>query len=178
MLSPSNFNSHAHVERDWIGYRQSVNRSISTHTLTWSVTKFLDDARTYKIISTHTLTWSVTFWWKRMEHGKEFQLTRSRGAWPAGNEKTVHEFTFQLTRSRGAWLWSFKHRQNTVDISTHTLTWSVTCNLKLQRCNYIISTHTLTWSVTPNSVLLFINNLISTHTLTWSVTALFFSGEK
>ena len=55
-------------------------------------------------------------------------------------------------------------------ISTHTLTWSVTCN-DLNLINHIlISTHTLTWSVTGGyfgySALVF----ISTHTLTWSVT--------
>ena len=54
------FNSHAHVERDVMPAWYVTQIQISTHTLTWSVTKFLDDARTYKIISTHTLTWSVT----------------------------------------------------------------------------------------------------------------------
>ena len=77
------------------------------------------------LISTHTLTWSVTQAFHSELFALQFQLTRSRGAWPqtgiigtifdnfnshahverdtAGNEKTVHEFTFQLTRSRGAW---------------------------------------------------------------------------
>ena len=55
-----NFNSHAHVERD---YQHSVCeefKDISTHTLTWSVT---DGWKTHQhriYISTHTLTWSVT----------------------------------------------------------------------------------------------------------------------
>ena len=52
------FNSHAHVERDEIGLSDLNNLIISTHTLTWSVTK-----TTLKGI--------------RMT---EFQLTRSRGA--------------------------------------------------------------------------------------------------
>ena len=34
---------------------------ISTHTLTWSVTKYWNKRITYETISTHTLTWSVTF---------------------------------------------------------------------------------------------------------------------
>ena len=33
-------------------------------------------------------------------------------------------------------------------ISTHTLTWSVTYNIKLKGVYKNISTHTLTWSVT------------------------------
>ena len=34
--------------------------SISTHTLTWSVTKSEMQAYAWDLISTHTLTWSVT----------------------------------------------------------------------------------------------------------------------
>ena len=37
-----------------------------------------------------------------------------------------------------------------MDISTHTLTWSVTSYLSLAYDNIDISTHTLTWSVTKN----------------------------
>ena len=33
------FNSHAHVERDMFGTNITVEISISTHTLTWSVTQ-------------------------------------------------------------------------------------------------------------------------------------------
>ena len=37
----SDFNSHAHVERDGITINlDSPEQSISTHTLTWSVTRF------------------------------------------------------------------------------------------------------------------------------------------
>ena len=80
-------------------------------------------------------------------------------------------------------------------ISTHTLTWSVTCFAKGGKTAFIISTHTLTWSVTLvlcvlERVHLFqltrsrgawhgvgktsiIDSIISTHTLTWSVTSCF-----
>ncbi len=56
----TNFNSHAHVERDAHGVKKQDITPISTHTLTWSVT---DLAMLYVHsgkISTHTLTWSVT----------------------------------------------------------------------------------------------------------------------
>ena len=37
----TDFNSHAHVERDLIKQIKALHCSISTHTLTWSVTKLL-----------------------------------------------------------------------------------------------------------------------------------------
>ena len=80
------FNSHAHVERDTAVSQLAQTTKISTHTLTWSVTcsKMISHLFT-KMISTHTLTWSVT----------------------------IHEL--QILRR--------------LIISTHTLTWSVTCGL-------------------------------------------------
>ena len=53
------FNSHAHVERDQWALLAWPNFSISTHTLTWSVTRN----------ALHLTSWIL------------FQLTRSRGAW-------------------------------------------------------------------------------------------------
>ena len=56
------------------------------------------------------------------------------------------------------------------DISTHTLTWSVTTT-HMTICGYgVISTHTLTWSVTKTEIHIANEINISTHTLTWSVT--------
>ena len=55
-----NFNSHAHVERDLTETEEEHTEEISTHTLTWSVTKDFLRYAIGKIISTHTLTWSVT----------------------------------------------------------------------------------------------------------------------
>ena len=83
-----------------------------------------------------------------------------------------------------------KHRSR--GISTHTLTWSVTCIFSLyfdssifqltrsrgawQMSRHLnsksarISTHTLTWSVTGDRMTNKERLAISTHTLTWSVT--------
>mgnify|MGYP006958878330 CR=1 FL=1 len=102
IITEEDFNSHAHVERDdTMVVMLSISR-ISTHTLTWSVTRlsatlqkmyqyfnshahverdakeYLQNA--YKIISTHTLTWSVTSEYQYHKATSEFQLTRSRGA--------------------------------------------------------------------------------------------------
>ena len=54
-------------------------------------------------------------------------------------------------------------------ISTHTLTWSVTCVSEFFTFVLRISTHTLTWSVTDLTVNTVRTLDISTHTLTWSV---------
>ena len=56
------------------------------------------------------------------------------------------------------------------DISTHTLTWSVTGEFKGFFDKLYISTHTLTWSVTYILINRQTHTQISTHTLTWSVT--------
>ena len=63
------------------------------------------------------------------------------------------------------------------DISTHTLTWSVTDSREQKWGHIEISTHTLTWSVTINELDSPDEWDISTHTLTWSVTVLI-EGES
>ena len=114
MPAVSNFNSHAHVERDWINKYNKNCIDISTHTLTWSVTFYTsvnyfscsnfnshahverDNMNGFNVnmskISTHTLTWSVT------------------SAIAFANKSTT--------------------------ISTHTLTWSVTIMSILQERLY------------------------------------------
>ena len=64
-----------------------------------------------------------------------------------------------------------------MDISTHTLTWSVTTPTRQNVQIYLISTHTLTWSVTLYVALVFSIRFISTHTLTWSVTPVAYLGS-
>ena len=61
-------------------------------------------------------------------------------------------------------------RKNQQRISTHTLTWSVTCIYTACFISKCISTHTLTWSVTRTTQTIAGGVFISTHTLTWSVT--------
>ena len=57
------------------------------------------------------------------------------------------------------------------NISTHTLTWSVTATFQISENTLLISTHTLTWSVTfAKNAFIDAGLAISTHTLTWSVT--------
>ena len=143
-----NFNSQAHVERDQGMERRIIMTKISTHTLTWSVTRssagrpdrteyfnshahverdrLVRSARLCKIISTHTLTWSVTY--------RYFQGFPSL---PYFNSHAHVERDFN-SRSNSLVL----------HISTHTLTWSVTGGSAPPQSFRPISTHTLTWSVT------------------------------
>ena len=60
--------------------------------------------------------------------------------------------------------------EHTEEISTHTLTWSVTTSAEMFYYFVDISTHTLTWSVTVKTHCKNSLGKISTHTLTWSVT--------
>ena len=80
------------------------NLDISTHTLTWSVTRRIKSIIKLIYISTHTLTWSVTTSAVMSLICLSFQLTRSRGAWRWFNGSIRSTKKFQLTRSRGAWL--------------------------------------------------------------------------
>ena len=101
----TNFNSHAHVERDMTFHFPPFEEvKISTHTLTWSVTQRLCLTAVSVWISTHTLTWSVTV------------VISQR-------EITIHISTHTLT-------WSVTEKVILfiffLEISTHTLTWSVT----------------------------------------------------
>ena len=126
---------------------------ISTHTLTWSVTtdgQLRSFCSRFQLtrsrgawpsqqvldliaqsISTHTLTWSVTSPWIYWIKRRKFQLTRSRGAWRNWSQNRGLFDAFQLTRSRGAWLQQLKPLNKILAISTHTLTWSVTFQLRL-----------------------------------------------
>ena len=56
----NDFNSHAHVERDWyvqIIYLNAFNFNSHAHV---ERDVYIDEINTADIISTHTLTWSVT----------------------------------------------------------------------------------------------------------------------
>ena len=102
-LFDNDFNSHAHVERDFAGCLFSPLLDISTHTLTWSVT-----IAEYKItglrngISTHTLTWSVTE--KLVVESIDIIISTHTLTWSVtqNNDIDFEQFKFQLTRSRGA----------------------------------------------------------------------------
>ena len=98
-----NFNSHAHVERDCRIVEVKTMPAISTHTLTWSVTRPNGIAGRKFIISTHTLTWSVT-----SNPSRLFELLanfNSHAHVERDQQKNTlarHMKLFQLTRSRGA----------------------------------------------------------------------------
>ena len=70
-------------------------------------------------ISTHTLTWSVTRKSDIFKQEIRFQLTRSRGAWlPIAYLKKSLSI-FQLTRSRGAWQFQFLIGHERFNFNSH-----------------------------------------------------------
>ena len=158
------------MERDLWRFSSFCSLNISTHTLTWSVTR--SNSVRYRInhISTHTLTWSVTV--GVTQAVKDIFISTHTLTWSV----TVSSFRPALSTFHFN---SHAHVERdscsfviplSSDISTHTLTWSVTplcCHVER---SVSISTHTLTWSVTKitDEELEMIE--ISTHTLTWSVT--------
>ena len=121
---------------------------ISTHTLTWSVTRLVFFYVLSKDISTHTLTWSVTcsavpdrYIHRISTHTLTWSVTVQIGA----SNPTGYHFNSHAHVERDA---GYRHYSNNGRISTHTLTWSVTDWLKYENVIKDISTHTLTWSVT------------------------------
>ena len=145
-----NFNSHAHVERDTWNKCTIFWTYISTHTLTWSVTRIQWSQAGFPLFQ---LTRSRGAWhtWNALGVLQQsFQLTRSRGAWPVAAFLCSEPVEFQLTRSRGAWHAEVSNTAVAPTISTHTLTWSVTGNYGSEVLKARISTHTLTWSVTSD----------------------------
>ena len=121
---------------------------ISTHTLTWSVTRTSLQSSTGYSISTHTLTWSVTICVGFLpEIYKDFNshahVERDKDSAFVG--KLVNDFNSHAHVERDLVSDSFPAHSL---ISTHTLTWSVTRPPHDQRSGQKISTHTLTWSVT------------------------------
>ena len=188
----SNFNSHAHVERD-VAYLPIEKRYIiSTHTLTWSVTIELEKLKNPESISTHTLTWSVTSACSAVDiailyFNSHAHVERDEKMFGVSSElpyfnshahverdmfsrMLIHSLMiFQLTRSRGAWLSTINFYRSASDFNSHAHV-ERDYSPKPLYTAWRISTHTLTWSVTHSLAPITLQAPISTHTLTWSVT--------
>ena len=196
-----NFNSHAHVERDNYPHAPCKIRNISTHTLTWSVTAevsensyihmdFNSHAHVERDVKVYFI--SVIVW--------VFQLTRSRGAWPWRSGRSLRCYRHFNSHAHVERDYDSENVTSNTNISTHTLTWSVTSLNSIYSIPHYISTHTLTWSVTKRqanrqttdkhfnshahverdvlNVNTFWHIFISTHTLTWSVTTFTINGYR
>ena len=114
------------MERDDFQPKKATKVDISTHTLTWSVT--LPCCGAVKRICNfnshaHVERDDIVVW------GKSLNGDFNSHAHVERDETIVY-----ITTSG--------------DISTHTLTWSVTISRQIPVWVVIISTHTLTWSVT------------------------------
>ncbi len=122
-----NFNSRAHVERDYL--RAGTTPTAQAFQLTRSRGARLTELSSAVIAST-------------------FQLTRSRGARQKPPQNGAKHCVFQLTRSRGARQYMLSATIRWGKISTHALTWSATRIKNAGLNGYKISTHALTWSAT------------------------------
>ena len=126
---------------------------ISTHTLTWSVTTDSWEYGSAMQISTHTLTWSVTgvfaifvkFFTNFNSHA---HVERDQSKFY--DSKVTYDFNSHAHVERD---WINEYNKNCIDISTHTLTWSVTKRPLFMTVQIKISTHTLTWSVTAEGTM-------------------------
>ena len=145
----SDFNSHAHVERDASMSTRAVNiRNFNSHA--------------------HVERDS-----ERLVHRAPllvFQLTRSRGAWRFRTPQKYHHHQFQLTRSRGAWPVRFKLVRDTLTyFNSHAhVERDFSASSKLpSSINFNSHAHVERDKMRKGGL----NKLaISTHTLTWSVT--------
>ena len=146
------FNSHAHVERDKERRRTEVNQND---------------------FNSHAHVERDAFNLRRIQGQDRFQLTRSRGAWLVGcyGAHRRRHFNSHAHVERDIRL---RWRQKAIKISTHTLTWSVTCWLSTMVMAFSIFQLTRSrgawqWQTMPHRS----PQTISTHTLTWSVTVYF-----
>ena len=99
---------------------------ISTHTLTWSVTRGNPQSAWLRLISTHTLTWSVTleFVWNFSfldDFNSHAHVERDIPGKTHLQEQRYFNSHAHVERDERDW------DENVLKgISTHTLTWSVT----------------------------------------------------
>ena len=122
----ADFNSHAHVERDRFGGYHRRVRFISTHTLTWSVTR---SDRTYSVGRSDFNSHAHVERDVRVTVGKEIIDNFNSHAHverDTGVKKAVG--TYKNFNSHAHVERDFKPEEDitVIGISTHTLTWSVT----------------------------------------------------
>ena len=115
------------MERDTTSQIPLTAETISTHTLTWSVTKGFGNAAEQICISTHTLTWSVTI--GSVNGGKDYIDFNSHAHVERDGEdfrKNYERLHFNSHAHVERDLNNIPAEQAAKAISTHTLTWSVT----------------------------------------------------
>ena len=126
----------------------TLQQTISTHTLTWSVTP------------RNSETGLKTFYFNSHAHVERdlyLNILKIITNYFNSHAHVERDYTAVLQLVQ-------------IIISTHTLTWSVTMDVYNAFYKRFISTHTLTWSVTTPFLYSVGRFSISTHTLTWSVT--------
>ena len=98
------FNSQPHKEADWTWLQNTIEKIISTHSLTRRLTLFLTSIiihQTYFNSQPHKEA-DVTVFVNDLPT-ESFQLTASQGGWPLYVNNYFIFFLFQLTASQGGW---------------------------------------------------------------------------
>ena len=149
-----------------------VEKLISTHTLTWSVTdNSTGKARQIKDFNSHAHVerdQTALSCQSLLRHfNSHAHVERDMPAHVLLVERRNFNSHAHVERDDVCFFYVVLYA-----ISTHTLTWSVTIIVVWKRAAMHISTHTLTWSVTIAEFRKIPVMFISTHTLTWSVTTL------
>ena len=142
------FNSHAHVERDKATNEILRKLKISTHTLTWSVTPNIEQiTKNMENFNSHAHV-------ERDLHLLRLNCKNLHFNSHAHVERDVRVvtvckslFLFQLTRSRGAWPMTAVTQLSPQNFNSHAHVERDKIN-NPAFCIGFISTHTLTWSVT------------------------------
>ena len=121
------------MERDSFLFPTINGTNISTHTLTWSVTKLYSSKEMNYPISTHTLTWSVTMpssiSVKNLTHFNSHAHVERDIVADYVNWAKKH-FNSHAHVERDLLILSIALSSR---ISTHTLTWSVTCEADVMK---------------------------------------------
>ena len=139
------------MERDDPRRRNGVNVEISTHTLTWSVTRpiqFFAEVNVH--FNSHAHVERDFFYTPFLAILRNFNSHAhvERDQIMVHNVSSATNFNSHAHVERDISADVFKQLPC---ISTHTLTWSVTCIDEVADQCVEISTHTLTWSVTSSS---------------------------
>ena len=125
-FSLKNFNSHAHVERDIYAVMKCIYVQISTHTLTWSVTLLLTmetwqhtDFNSHAHVERDVPVLPLETYLKNFNSHAHVE----RDVFPKPNHYIINHFNSHAHVERDIYA---VMKCIYVQISTHTLTWSVT----------------------------------------------------
>ena len=171
VLLNEHFNSQPHKEADVDIFFNVMYYNIFQLTASQGGWLWREKQRmTVTYISTHSLTRRLTSVKNTMIMLFVFQLTASQGGWQSLFPFCLSHYIFQLTASQGGWLAGYVIHDNSLIISTHSLTRRLTYTRTGITVLEDISTHSLTRRLTCRTSEKGRCGSISTHSLTRRLT--------